>query len=73
MPFGRADLRPPHQIAFAHDADKLALLVDNRRRTDVIVQEDGSHFTNACINANRNDGGDHHIFSFHDDILLPRC
>jgi hypothetical protein len=73
MPFGRVDLRASDQIAFAHDADKPPLLVDNGRRTDVIVQEDGGHFANACINANRNDGGDHHIRSFHDDILLPRC
>ena len=73
MPFGRADLRASDQIAFAHDADKLAFLVDNGRRTDVIVEQDGGDFANARVNAHRNDVGDHHIRSFHDSVLLPRC
>jgi hypothetical protein len=66
LPFGRADLRAPDQIAFAHDADKLAFLVDNGRRTDVIVQQDGGDFSNVRVNAHRNDVGDHHIRSFLD-------
>src|SRR5262245_10125785 len=41
MPSGRADLWAPQQIAFAHNADQLAFLVDNGRRTDVIVR---NHF-----------------------------
>ena len=55
MSFGRADLRPSDQIAFAHDADKLAVLPDNRRPTDVIVQQGGGDFADARVNAHRND------------------
>ena len=66
MSFRRADLRAPHEVAFAHDADELALLADDRRRTDVIAQQDGGDLTNARINAHRNDVGNHHICSFHD-------
>jgi hypothetical protein len=51
MSFGRADLRPPHQITFANDADKLAVLADNRRPTDVIVQQGVGDFANARGNA----------------------
>jgi hypothetical protein len=72
MSFDRSDLRPLHQIAFAHDANKLALLPDNRRPTDIIVQQDGGDFANARVNAYRNDVGDHYICSFHGGELLSR-
>jgi hypothetical protein len=65
MPFGRADLRAPHQIAFAHDANKLAVLANNRRPTDVIVQQGPGDLADARVNIHRNDIGDHHICSFH--------
>src|SRR5919197_349195 len=70
VPPGGPDLWPPYQIAFAHDADKLALLADNGRPTDMTVQQDGGDFTNARINVHRNDVGDHHVCSFHDGVLL---
>jgi hypothetical protein len=70
MPFGRADLRAPHQIAFAHNADQPAFLVDNGRRTDVIVQQGGGDFTNGRLHVHSDDVGDHHICSFHDRVLL---
>jgi hypothetical protein len=70
MPLGRTDLRAPDQIAFAQDADKLAFIVDNWRPTDVIVQQDGGDFGNGRVNAHSNDVGDHHIRSFHGQILL---
>src|SRR6516164_5683177 len=70
MPSGRADLRAPHQIAFAHDADQPAFLIDNGRRTDVIVQQGGGDFTNGRVHVHSDDVGDHHVCSFHDRVLL---
>src|SRR5262249_47967036 len=66
------DLRASDQIAFAHDADKLAVLIHNRRPTDVIVQQGGGDFADARVNADRNDVGNHHICSLHDGVLLSR-
>src|SRR5271166_6228482 len=70
MSFARAGLRPTHQIAFAHDAHKLALLADDRRPADVVVQQDSGDFANARVDAHRKDIRDHHIGSFHGFLLL---
>jgi hypothetical protein len=48
---------------------------DNRRPTDVIVQQGGGDFADARVNAHRNDVGNHHICSLtacscHIDPLL---
>jgi hypothetical protein len=56
---------PPDEVALAHDSEKLALLVDDRDGADAVREQDLGHLLDPRVRANADDGGNHHIGSFH--------
>ncbi len=82
-PPGRATqgsrLRTPHQVAFADDADELALGADDRHAADPILEQHIGDFLHGGIRAHGNDAGNHDIGGLHrmpsvrivDAILSP--
>jgi len=61
----RACLSAPHEVALAHDPNKLALLVDNRHGADAVRQENVGHLLHPRIRTNADDFGNHHVGGFH--------
>jgi hypothetical protein len=61
----RSGLRPPQEIAFGHDSDERAFLVDHGQAADVPLQHDPDGLPNRSVRLDRYDGRRHHVLGFH--------
>src|SRR6516225_5523841 len=60
-----ACLGPPHEIALAHDSNKLSLLVDDWHGAYSVREKSAGHLLDPRIRANTNDSANHHVSGFH--------
>jgi hypothetical protein len=61
----RSGLCPPQKIAFGHDSDETAFLVDHGQAADVPLQHDADGLPYGGIRLDRYDGRRHYVLGFH--------
>jgi len=65
----RAQFAAPQKIAFGHDSDQLAFLVEDRQTADAVLEHQPRSFKDRFVRVDANHFWRHHVFDSHDPTL----